>query len=60
MKIPITTTTKPKQTLVSGGSGTHPSNYVTNAKVKEYTNLAIPSCGAPTEYDLSTSLPHQD
>jgi len=61
MKIPITVSGKPKQTLVAEDSPrVMRGHHITNAKEKEYTNLPIPSCGSPTEYDLSTSLPHQD
>jgi len=61
MKIPITVSTKPKQTLVAEDSPkVMRGHHITNAKEKAYVDLLVPSCRSPTEYDLSTSLPHQD
>ena len=61
MKIPITISTKPKQTLVAEDMPkAMRGHHITNAKEKAYVDLLVPSCGSPTEYDLSTSLPHQD
>jgi len=60
MKIPITVSTKPKQTLVSGGSGTHPSKYATKEKEGKKTDFTDTTLAHASEHDLSTSLPHQD